>query len=130
LKHERWGSPLVQEKYREEKVCDRRHAYRIIIIIIIIIIKDIFLWLSKGDMKGETKSEIIVAQIQALQTENIASVKIENSRQTQPVLLYIIDWLHVSTLWGHHQGFAMNHFVKKLRTFLGSQTVFTNGDHV
>jgi len=102
----------------------------IIIIIIIIIIKDIFLWLSKGDMKGETKSEIIAAQNQALQTENIASVKIENSRQTQPVLLYIIDWLHVSTLWGHHQGFTMNHFVKKLRTFLGSQTVFTNGDHV
>jgi len=36
LKRERWGSPLVQEKYREEKVCDRRHTYRIIIIIIII----------------------------------------------------------------------------------------------
>jgi len=38
LKRERWGSPLVQEKYREEKGCDRRHPYRIIIIIIIIII--------------------------------------------------------------------------------------------
>jgi len=38
LKRERWGSPLVQEKYREEKVCDRRHTYCIIIIIIIIII--------------------------------------------------------------------------------------------
>jgi len=24
LKRERWGSPLVQEKYREEKVCDKR----------------------------------------------------------------------------------------------------------
>ena len=33
-----WGSPLVQEKYQEEKVCDKRHPYRIIIIIIIIII--------------------------------------------------------------------------------------------
>jgi len=32
LKPKRWGSPLVQEKYQEEKVCD------IIIIIIIIII--------------------------------------------------------------------------------------------
>jgi len=37
LKRERWGSPLVQEKYREEKACDKRHPYRIIIIIIIII---------------------------------------------------------------------------------------------
>ena len=37
LKPERWGSPLVQEKYREEKACDKRTPYRIIIIIIIII---------------------------------------------------------------------------------------------
>jgi len=27
LKPERWGSPLVQEKYREEKACDKRHPY-------------------------------------------------------------------------------------------------------
>jgi len=33
LKPERWGSLLVQEKYREEKACDKRHPYRIIIII-------------------------------------------------------------------------------------------------
>ena len=32
LKCEQWGSPLVQEKYREEKACDKRHPYRIIII--------------------------------------------------------------------------------------------------
>jgi len=38
LKPERWGSPLVQEKYQEEKASDKRHPYRIIIIIIIIII--------------------------------------------------------------------------------------------
>jgi len=38
LKPERWGSPLVQEKYQEEKACDKRHPYRIITIIIIIII--------------------------------------------------------------------------------------------
>jgi hypothetical protein len=25
LKLERWGSPLVQEKYRGEKACDKRH---------------------------------------------------------------------------------------------------------
>jgi hypothetical protein len=36
LKRERWGSPLVQEKSREEKACDRRRPYQIIIIIIII----------------------------------------------------------------------------------------------
>jgi len=38
LKPEQWGSPLVQEKYQEEKACDKRQPYRIIIIIIIIII--------------------------------------------------------------------------------------------
>jgi len=38
LKPERWGSPLVQEKYQEEKACDKRYPCRIIIIIIIIII--------------------------------------------------------------------------------------------
>jgi len=37
LKTVRWGSSLVQEKYQEEKVCDKKHPYRIIIIIIIII---------------------------------------------------------------------------------------------
>jgi len=35
LKPERWGSPLVQEKYQTEKACDKRHPYCIIIIIII-----------------------------------------------------------------------------------------------
>jgi hypothetical protein len=39
LKPERWGSLLVQEKYQEEKACDKRHPYRIIIIIKIIIIQ-------------------------------------------------------------------------------------------
>jgi len=32
LKPEQWGSPLAQEKYQEEKACDKRHPYRIIII--------------------------------------------------------------------------------------------------
>jgi hypothetical protein len=27
LKPERWGSPLVQEKYQKEKTCDKRHPY-------------------------------------------------------------------------------------------------------
>jgi hypothetical protein len=39
LKTERWGSPLVQEKYQGEKACDKRHPYRIIIIIIIIMMR-------------------------------------------------------------------------------------------
>jgi hypothetical protein len=30
LKPEWWGSPLVQEKYLEEKACDKRHPYPII----------------------------------------------------------------------------------------------------
>jgi hypothetical protein len=38
LKRERWGSLLVWEKYREEKACDKRHPYRILILILIIII--------------------------------------------------------------------------------------------
>ena len=33
MKPERWGSPLVKEKYQAEKACDKRHPYRIIIII-------------------------------------------------------------------------------------------------
>jgi len=27
LKPKRWGTPLVQEKYQEENVCDERHPY-------------------------------------------------------------------------------------------------------
>jgi len=38
LKSERWGSPLVQEKYQEEKACDKRHPYLIIKTAIIILL--------------------------------------------------------------------------------------------
>jgi len=31
--------------------------------------EDTFLWLSRGDLKGETESEIIVAQDRTLQTK-------------------------------------------------------------
>ena len=34
MKPEQWGSPLVEAKYQEEKACDKRHPYRIIIITI------------------------------------------------------------------------------------------------
>ena len=122
MKSEQWGSPLVQEKYREEKACDMRHPYRIIIITtaakiteglsqaieksdakqygiqhtkarlgesikkkwenkvmheqyirnigrLLIGEEDTFLWLSKGDLKEETESEIVAAQDRALQTK-------------------------------------------------------------
>ena len=38
--------------------------------------------------------------------------------------------LQVSTLQGHHQASIMNHFIKKLRTFLGSQSMFTSTKQV
>ena len=34
--------------------------------------EDAFLWLSKGDLKAETESEIVAAQDQALQTKYYA----------------------------------------------------------
>jgi len=53
LKPERWGSPLVQEKYQEEKGCDKRHPYRIIIIIIIIIIICARICLKRGSVQNK-----------------------------------------------------------------------------
>ena len=38
MKPELWGSPLVQEKYQEEKACDKITIIIIIIIIIIILV--------------------------------------------------------------------------------------------
>ena len=35
--------------------------------------EDTFLWLSKGDLKAETESEIVAAQDQALQTTYYAT---------------------------------------------------------
>jgi len=35
--------------------------------------EDTFLWLSKGDLKAETESEIVAAQDQALQTKSYAT---------------------------------------------------------
>ena len=57
MKPERWGSLLVQEKYQEEKACDKRHSYRIIIIIIIIIINigASNKWLTNADLFAETE---------------------------------------------------------------------------
>jgi hypothetical protein len=46
LKPERWGSPLVQEKYQEEKACDK--TTMMMMIIIIIIIKESLFWPIEG----------------------------------------------------------------------------------
>ena len=35
--------------------------------------EDTFLWLSKGDLKAETESEIVATQVQALQTKYYAT---------------------------------------------------------
>ena len=38
--------------------------------------EDTFLWLSKGDLKAETESEIVAAQDQALQTKYYATKRL------------------------------------------------------
>jgi len=38
LKPEWWGSPLVQEKYQQEKPCDKRHTYRMMMMMMMMII--------------------------------------------------------------------------------------------
>jgi hypothetical protein len=38
LKPERWGSPLVQEKYLGEKACDKRHPYRIVVVVVVVVV--------------------------------------------------------------------------------------------
>ena len=136
MKPEQWGSPLVQEKYQEEKACDKRHnnnnnnnhestqpnmnsisksATKIIEELSqphvksdgtqhtmarlrevlkekwknkvmhgqyirvrnmdrqLISEEDTLFWLSKGDPKAETESEIVAAQDQALQTKYCAT---------------------------------------------------------
>ena len=36
LKPERWGSPLVQEKYWEKKTCDKRHSYLLLLLLLLL----------------------------------------------------------------------------------------------
>ena len=47
--------------------------------------EDTFLWLSKGDLKAKTESEIVAAQDQALQTKYYATkiLSTENIEQMQ-----------------------------------------------
>jgi len=48
LKPEQWGSPLVQEKYQEEKACDKSHPYRIVVVVVVIIIIIIIIIIISG----------------------------------------------------------------------------------
>ena len=44
--------------------------------------EDTFQWLSRGDLKGETESEIIAAQDQALQTKQHATQILQTERDS------------------------------------------------
>jgi hypothetical protein len=59
LKPERWGPPLVQEKYQEDKACDKRQPYRIIIIIIGVKLDNKH-WYDHVTKSVETNNEITV----------------------------------------------------------------------
>ena len=54
---DKWKNKVMQEQYIRN--IDRQ----------LISEEDTFLWLPKGDLKAETKSEIVAAQDQALQTK-------------------------------------------------------------
>jgi len=45
--------------------------------------RDTFLWLSKGDLKAETESEIVAAQDQALQTKYYATKMLNAERERE-----------------------------------------------
>jgi hypothetical protein len=67
LKPERWGSPLVQEKYRAEQAVTR-DIHKIIIIIIIIIMSELILtYLARQYTKVSTlRSTVLLADIQKI----------------------------------------------------------------
>jgi len=80
LKPERWGSPLVQEKYQEEKSCDKRHPCRIIIIIIIIQFFSSRLFNSLLIIAGTTATRPI--------TETVQEHKANTKRQSTNEIMY------------------------------------------
>ena len=47
--------------------------------------EDTFPWLSKGDLKAETESEIVAAQDQALQTKYYATKMLNAEREREKV---------------------------------------------
>ena len=72
MKRERWGSPLVEEKYQAEKACDKRHPYRIIIVInIIIIITGVYSGADSTARGPVTETEQIYVEGGELDTYNI-----------------------------------------------------------
>jgi len=56
----------------------------------------------------------------------IGIIKTRKFPSNTTILLYIIDWLHVSPLWGQHQAFTRNSFVKKAVYILGITNKFFN----
>jgi len=52
---------------------------------------DTFLWLSRGDLKGETESEIITAQDQALQNQTETDSKCRLYKQFDEAVEHIIS---------------------------------------
>ena len=53
--------------------------------------EDTFLWLSKGDLKAETESEIVAAQDQALQTKYYATKILNTGTDSKRRLCQIFD---------------------------------------
>ena len=62
MKRERWGSPLVQEKYQAEKACDKRHPLCIIIIIIVVVVVVIVIIIIKITKTTKSKKHISQAK--------------------------------------------------------------------
>jgi hypothetical protein len=48
--------------------------------------EDTFLWLSKGDLKAETESEIVAAQDPALQTKYHATKILQTEEQQRQIM--------------------------------------------
>ena len=64
---EKWKNKVMHGQYIRN--IDRQHISE----------EDTFLWLSKGDLKAETESEIVAAQDQALQTKYLLTYSMEQS---------------------------------------------------
>jgi hypothetical protein len=66
-----------------------------------------FLWLSKGDLKGETESEIIAPQYEALQTKYHATKILQTERDSKRRLCKQFDET-LNTSYQHTQYWQKN----------------------
>jgi hypothetical protein len=57
--------------------------------------EDTFLWLSRGDLNGETGSEIIAPQDRALQKQNIRQQKYYRQKETENSDYAIMGTAHI-----------------------------------